>query len=58
MKKAVTKRNLKDSSHMDDLAYWLSRPPGDRISAVEILRRQHYGDSERFQRVFSIVERT
>ena len=58
MKKVVTKRDLKDSSHLDDLAYWLNRPAEERVSAVEILRRQYYGSSERLQRVSRIVERT
>ncbi len=26
----------------DDLAYWLSRPPEERIAAVETLREQFY----------------
>ena len=58
MKKVVIKRKLGDSSLRDDLAYWLNRPPDERISAVEILRRQYYGSSERLQRVSRIVERT
>ena len=58
MRKVVTKRKLKDNSQLDDLAYWLNRPPEERISAVEILRRQFYGSSERLQRVFRVVERT
>jgi len=28
----------------DDLHYWLSRPPEERIAAVEHLRRQYYGN--------------
>jgi hypothetical protein len=58
MKKVVTKRKLEDSSHLDDLAYWLNRSSEERVSAVEILRRQHYGSSERLQRVSRVVERT
>ncbi len=58
MKKVVVKRDLKDPSHLDDLAYWLSRSPDERISAVETLRRQNYGDSGRFQRILRVVERT
>ncbi len=57
MKKVVTKRKLEDSSQLDDLVYWLNRPPEERISAVEILRRQYYGSSERLQRVSRVVER-
>jgi hypothetical protein len=58
MRKVITKRKLKDNSQLNDLAYWLNRPPEERISAVEILRRQYYGSSERLQRVFRVVERT
>jgi hypothetical protein len=58
MKKVVTKRKLKDNSQMDDLAYWLNRSPDERVSAVEILRRQYYGGSERLQRVSRVIERT
>ncbi len=58
MEKVVTKRKLRDSSHKDDLEYWLNRPTEERVSAVELLRRQFYGSSERLQRVSRIVERT
>jgi hypothetical protein len=58
IQKVITKRNKDDNSILDDLAYWLNRSPEERISAVEILRRQYYGSSERLQRVSRIVERT
>jgi hypothetical protein len=58
MKKVVTKRKLRDSPQKDELEYWLNRSPEDRVSAVELLRRQYYGSSERLQRVSRIVERT
>ena len=58
IKKVVTKRKFDDNSILDDLAYWQNRSPEERISAVEILRRQYYGSSERLQRVSRIVERT
>jgi hypothetical protein len=57
MKKVVTKRNLKDNSQQEDLAYWLNQTPDERVSAVEILRRQYHGSSERLQRVSRVVER-
>ena len=40
-----------------DVAYWLSRPPQERLAAVEMLRRMYHGDIPRLQRVFRIVER-
>ena len=58
IQKVITKRKMDESSSSDDLAYWLNRSPEERISAVEILRRQYYGSSERLQRVSRIIERT
>ena len=58
IEKVITKRKRDESSFLDDLAYWLNRSPEERISAVEILRRQYYGNSERLQRFSRIVERT
>jgi hypothetical protein len=40
-----------------DLEYWLSRPPEERIAAVEMLRRMYHGNLPRLQRVFRIVDR-
>ena len=57
IQKVISKRNKDESSSLDDLAYWLNRSPEERISAVEILRRQYYGSSERLQRVSRIVKR-
>ena len=57
IKKVVKKKKMDESSSADDLSFWLSRTAEERISAVEILRRQHYGSSERLQRVSRIVER-
>jgi hypothetical protein len=44
--------------HMDsyseirrNLEYWLSRPPEERLAAIDELRRECYGDSHRLQRV-------
>ena len=50
IRKVVTLRALQDDSVREDLAYWLSRPPEERIAAVEILRRQHHGHLPRLQR--------
>ena len=51
--------------HMDEydevrenLRYWLSRPPKERLDAVDELRRQAYGDSERLQRVARVVQQS
>lgn len=45
----------------DELEFWLSRPPLERLAALELLRQIAYGyepDSLRLQRVFEVVERT
>ena len=57
--KKVTQQDLSDSADpKQDLAYWLSKTPEERLSAVEILRRQYYGDSSRLQRIITVIERS
>ena len=56
IKRIITKKNLGESSVNDDLEYWLSRSPEERISAVEFLRRQYYGNTARLQRSARIVK--
>jgi len=53
----IKKRNLGESSAGDDRLFWLSRPPAERVSAVEILRRQHHGNTARLQRLVRVVQR-
>lgn len=58
IEKIVRKRPLHDpSAQADDLAYWLSKTPEERLSAVEILRRQEYGEMGQMQRVVRIIRR-
>jgi hypothetical protein len=43
----------------DDLSYWLSRPPEDRIAAIEHLRQQFftYGEArQELRRFFEVTE--
>jgi hypothetical protein len=59
IRKVVNKLTLKDSSSVKrELAYWLSKPAKERIAAVENLRRQMNGSSERLQRTVSVIQRT
>lgn len=47
-----------DSGH-DDVQYWLSKTPTERLIALETLRQQYYGydpNTARFQRLFEVVE--
>ena len=58
IEKTVAKYRLDDEAATTrDLAFWRSRTAEERLSAVEILRRQVYGNSERFQRVFCVTQR-
>ena len=57
MKKVVRKGNLHSQSVTDDLAHWLSRPPEERVEAVEYLRKQYYGSTARLQRVARVIQR-
>ncbi len=55
--KVVQKHRLdKDSEIRQNLEYWLSRPPEERLAAVEFFRRQVYGDTPRLQRVVRVVK--
>lgn len=45
-----------------DFTYWQSRPPIERIAALEAIRREYilwkYGSFPRLQRVYRVIERT
>ena len=52
MEKKIKKSPLNNPKAVqEDLEYWLSRTPEERVSVVEVLRRKHYGDMGRIQRV-------
>ena len=55
IEKVVKKRDLKEFSEIkENLSYWLSKTPEERVSAVEQLRRQHYGDSADFKELLAL----
>jgi hypothetical protein len=59
IKKVVRKRSLQDFSEVkENLAYWLSKTPDERIAEVDRLRRQYHGSSTRLQRSTRIVQRS
>jgi hypothetical protein len=59
VKKVVKKTDIdKNDSIKEDLKYWLEKDPSERILAVEFLRRQLHGNSERLQRVARVIQRT
>jgi len=58
IKKVAKVKNLNDKSILlDDLKYWLIRSPEERVAAVDYLRRQFHGSSERLQRVARVIQR-
>ncbi len=59
IKKVVRKANIKDFSEVkDNLAYWLSKTPEERVAAVEYLRREFIGSSARLQRSAHVIQRS
>ena len=54
-------RVFKKGEEPDDVLYWLSRPPLERIRALEEIRKQYndwkYGTRRELQRVYKIVKR-
>ena len=58
LKKVIKVKSKRDNEIRDNLAYWLSKTPEERLSAVEHLRRQQDGNQERLQRVLRVTQRT
>ncbi len=59
IERVVKKMDIeRDSAIKEDLAYWLIKTPEGRISAIEILRRQYHGSSERLQRCARVIHQT
>lgn len=59
IEKIVSKFSLSQwHKEKDDLRYWLSKSPEERIGAVEFLRKQYYEDSARLQRTVRIIKRS
>jgi hypothetical protein len=55
--KTVTKANLRDLFEIrQNLEFWMSKSPEDRIAAVERLRRERHGSSERLQRTARVID--
>lgn len=57
-KKVLKKTVLNDNFDKSDLIYWMSKSSRERIEAVEILRRQFYGNTARLQRVVRVIQQT
>ena len=58
IEKVVKKATLSEFDEVkENLRYWLSKTPEERISAIEVLRRQHIGATARLQRVARVIQR-
>jgi hypothetical protein len=58
IQKVVHKAKLHEHNEIrQNLEYWLSRTPEERVAAVEFYRRQVYGDIPRLQRVARVIKR-
>jgi len=56
IEKVVKKRDLNNHNQpKEDLEYWLSRTPEERLAAVEILREQYYGTSADFKELLELL---
>jgi hypothetical protein len=57
IQKVINKRDLRDfSSIKEDLIYWLSKTPEERVAAVDYLRKQYHGSTERLQGIARVIE--
>lgn len=58
---AMVYRKSRISEQQSDRNYWLSRPPTERLAALETIRREYhawkYGTRPGFQRVLTIIKR-
>ena len=59
IRKEVNKTKFNSHSEIrQNLQYWLSKTPQERLAAVDFLRRQYYGDSQRLQRVARVIQQS
>lgn len=59
IEKTVRKAKLAEFSEIaENRAYWLSRTPEERVGAIEVLRRQVYGNADRLQRVARVTQQS
>ena len=57
IQKVIHIKNIKEENQrLDDLKFWLEKPESERISAVEVLRKQYHGTLPRLQRVLRVIK--
>ena len=47
IEKVINIKKLSADNNNEDLVYWMSKSPHERIEAVEYLRSMYYGDTAR-----------
>ena len=47
-----------ESDGSRDRAFWMKKPPKERIAAVETLRRQYHGNTGRLRRTVQIFKQS
>ncbi len=58
IKPIVTKLDMDPTFEIkQNLEYWLSKTPQERLEAVDLLRKQLHGDSIRLQRTVRVIQR-
>jgi hypothetical protein len=58
IQKTIKRYRLQErTTTQDDLAYWLSKTPEERVATVDYLRAQYYGNATRLQRIARVVQR-
>ena len=59
IEKVINKANLREFSEIkENLSYWLSKKPEERVEAVEYLRRTMHGSSAKLQRTARVIQRS
>lgn len=59
IEKVLKKRRLSEFDEVkQNLEYWLTKNPEERVEAVELLRRQFHGNTGRLQRVARVTKRS
>ena len=57
IEKVITIISLDEDTSQQDLAYWLSRPPEERLAAVQRLRERVFDLPQAIEKVLEIAER-
>jgi flavorubredoxin len=58
IKKIVAKHRVDSLSEVrQNFLYWLKKTPRQRLAAVDFLRNQLYGNTERLQRTARVIQR-